>query len=350
MPHKVNEVELAVTFPNGGRIQLLGVENQEALRGISNWGGVGCDEYDDWEEDIWPTIIRPNLVVHKAPAIISGTPKGFRNMHRLELNPDFKAFHFTTYDNPDLDPEELKNLEREYRSMGEDYYMQEIMAEYVKPVGTVYKEWDHLSHFKPIQYDPNLPLHISLDFGVNDPTAIIWLQPNGGEVAVIDYEEITDVGIEHIIQIINSKSYKVPELITGDPAGMARSQTTGTSPIEEMANKGMHVRHKFGVKIPDQIRIAHTYMPRLFVNSDRCERFRDCILNYRYPEKKESMFNQENEIPIHDQFSHAMRAFEYWAVNYGDISLNPQEPLLFKAGGDPVTGYGKRIEYARRRR
>ena len=38
LPYKKNEVELSIKIPNGGKVQLLGVENKEALRGISNWG------------------------------------------------------------------------------------------------------------------------------------------------------------------------------------------------------------------------------------------------------------------------------------------------------------------------
>lgn len=324
VPHKVNEVELAITFPNGGRVQLMGVENKEALRGISNWGAVAGDEVDDWEEDIWPTIIRPNLIVHKAPAIMAGTPKGMRILYKMSQQPEFKEFHYKSHDNPDLDPEELDALVKEYQAMGEDYYAQEILAEYVKPVGLVYKEWD-LSHYKAFDYDPSLPLHVAMDFGVNDPTVLVWIQPSPTEVRVIDYYEATDANIEHYVSVIHSKPYKNPELFCGDPAGKARSLTTGTSPIEILASKGIHIRTTDGVRIEEQIRKAHTFISRLFVNSEKAERFRDCLLNYRYPTmgvEKRSKLNQENEIPIHDQFSHAMRAFEYWCVNYRETTNN----------------------------
>lgn len=318
VPYKTNETELSVTIGGAGKVQLFGVENQEALRGISNWGRAVADEYDDWEEDIWPTIIRPNLMVHQAPAIIMGTPKGFRGMYKLENNPDFKSFHFTSYDNPDLPRAELESMVEEYKKLGEDYFRQEIMAEYVKPVGVVYREWDMDRQHIPLDYDPNLPLHVSFDWGVNDPTAIVWIQPYGAETRVIDYYEASDASIEHFVQVINAKPYKKPDLFTGDPAGKARTLTTGTSVIEMLADKGIFVRTKDGVRIPDQIRIAHEKMPGLYVAKDRAEGFRDCLLNYRYPEKSTGLVNQENEIPIHDRFSHGIRAFEYWAVNVKD--------------------------------
>lgn len=323
VPYKTNETELSVEIPGMGKVQLYGVENKDSLRGISNWGRVVMDEYDDWSDDIYPTIIRPNLMVHKAPVLVMGTPKGFRGMYSLENNSDFKTFHFTSYDNPDIDPDELASMVNEYKKLGEDYFNQEILAEYVKPVGLVYKEWDFERHYLDFDYDPNLQLHISMDFGVNDPTAIIWIQPNGSETKVIDYYEASDASIEHFISVINAKPYKKADLFTGDPAGKARTLTTGTSPIEILAGKGINVRTKDGVQIPNQIRQTHSKIPGLFI-SKKAIGFKDCLLNYRYPSKNTNLVNQENEIPIHDRWSHGMRAFEYWAVNVDDVINKPK--------------------------
>jgi hypothetical protein len=57
-------------------------------------------------------------------------------------------------------------------------------------------------------------------------------------------------------------------------------------------------------------------------------------LNYRYPEVKETARNQENELPIHDEFSHAMRALEYYAVNIKDVApQNTYIPPITLLGG-----------------
>lgn len=321
--YKTNASELSISFESGGKIVLLGVDNAEAHRGKSNWGRVGCDEYADWGVNIWPSIIRPNLIPHKAPAIIAGTPKGFDNLHDAyqkgikgskSYDPDYKSWHFTSYDNPQLDRRELASLAREYKKEGEDFFQQEIMAEFLKPVGTVYREWSMDKRFIDLEYDQHLPLHISWDFGINDPTSLIWFQPHGSEVRVVDYYEASEVNLEHFVQVIKAKPYKEVELHTGDPAGKARTLTTGTSPIEMLAKKGIHVRVKDGVKIPEQVRVTHGLIPRLYVKNT-LERFRDCLVNYRYPEVSEEIRDQSNEIPMHDEYSHAMRALEYYAVN-----------------------------------
>lgn len=324
VPHKKNEVDLSITYPNGARFKLLGSENDIALRSVSNWGAVVLDEYDDWKTGVWESVIRPNLIPNKAPAMVMGTPKGKRNIFKLSESPEFKEFHYTSYDNPDLDPDELNALINEYKSKGEDYFKQEILAEYVKPVGLVYREWDESRQFLSIDYDPNLPLHITFDWGINDPTSVIWIQPNKSETRVIDYYEASNANIEHFTSVINSKPYKHADLFTGDPSGKARNLATGTSVIDILATKGIYVRTKDGVKIPDQIRVSHTVIPGLYV-AKKAERFRDCLLNYKYPETNFALRNQDNEIPIHDEWSHGMRAFEYWCVN--TVIFRPALPI-----------------------
>jgi|GEM_PF-2155346 len=324
MPYKKNETELSVTFPNGGKVVLMGVENKEALRGISNWGLVCGDEYDDWDEDIFPTIIRPNLMTHKAPAIFAGTPKGFRNLYRLEKGGMFKPFHYTSFDNPDLDREELENLVKEYKEMGMSYYRQEILAEYEKPVGTVYEEWDMEKQYIPFYYNPTLPIHISWDFGVNDPTSIIVFQPYGRELRVLDYIEANNSNLKFFTDWIDNLPYKRStdkklkvDLETGDIAGRNRSLVTGKSVIDEAIALGHTIMSASIPSIEAQIRQAHKSIQYLYVNKANIhtERFVECLLNYKYPSKAESLVNQSNENPIHDEFSHGMRAFEYYCWN-----------------------------------
>jgi hypothetical protein len=101
--------------------------------------------------------------------------------------------------------------------------------------------------------------------------------------------------------------------------------------------KGIYVRTKDGVRIADQIRVAHSFIPRLFV-SHKAERFRDCLLNYRYPEVSEKLRNQENEKPIHNEYSHAMRMFEYYCVNYEDLRTDEIELPVYEPANSK-TGY-----------
>ena len=96
--------------------------------------------------------------------------------------------------------------------------------------------------------------------------------------------------------------------------------TTNTSPIDEYAKGGIFIRTKPGVRLEEQISMCHKIIPSLYVDRT-LTRFRDCLLNYRYPtdDEKKSKVNRSKEVPIHDEFSHGMRALEYYAVNVADF-------------------------------
>jgi hypothetical protein len=342
MNAECNSSELKITFPNGSKIELIGVENAQSLRGAVVHR-MYLDEYADFPRDIWTKVLRPMLSTTAGKVWFVGTPKGMGNDLYDKFfadEPDTTKFKIPAIKNgiptsAYANAEELKQAEA---TLPKDAFNQEYLAEFTRPSGTVYADWP-LDNFKEVNYDLSLPVHATIDFGVNDPTSIIWIQPNGSEYRVIDYYEASDANIEHFLSVINSKPYKV-ELFTGDVAGNARTLTTGTSPIEIMAKKGIHVRTKAGVRIPDQIRTTHGIIKSLFVSS-QLTRFRDCLLNYRYPEVKETARNQENELPIHDEFSHAMRALEYYAVNIKDVRTKPKKKIIGYTGGDNITGYGR---------
>lgn len=310
-----NETELIHELKNGARIELKGADTEpDRLRGV-RIDFLIADEvssFKNWDI-VWNKVLRPTLIDSQGRAIFISTPQGYNFWYDFYCmrDVDYKSYTFTTYDNEYIPKEEIEKIRAE---TDEDTFNQEILAKFTHVSGVVYREWNFESNFIRVPYDPYLPVHLTFDFGVNDPTAIVWVQPKEGEFRAIDYYESSNANVDHFIQVIRSKHYREPELITGDPAGNARSITTNTSPIEEYARHGIYIRTKDGVKIPEQIRITHKYIKSLYVDS-KLTRLRDCIHNYRYPEKKEGLVDLSNEVPIHDEFSHSMRAIEYYFTN-----------------------------------
>jgi len=321
---KPNESELKIDLKNGSKIELIGVENAESLRGAAIHFMV-CDEYADFPRQVWPKVLKPMFSTTGGSVWFLGTPKGLGNdLYEKYNDPNIATFKFPScniVNHVVTEPlskyavvEELQAAYNEDMTPSKEVFNQEYLAEFTRPAGTVYSQWP-IDNFREVNYDHRLPLHVSMDFGVNDPTSIIWIQPTGSEFRVVDYYEASDANVDHYASVISSKPYKQVSLFTGDDAGRARTLTTGTSPIDEFKKYGIHIKTTTGLKIVDQIRITHKNIKSLFV-SNKLERFRNCLLNYRYPEKKENVVNQSNEKPIHDEFSHAMRALEYYFVNY----------------------------------
>jgi phage terminase large subunit len=87
----VNESELRIDFPNGGRFRLYGADNPDALRGIYLDDCV-LDEFADMRPRFLPTVIRPALSDRKGRLTVIGTPKGHNEF-------------FDTYESAKVDPE-----------------------------------------------------------------------------------------------------------------------------------------------------------------------------------------------------------------------------------------------------
>ena len=143
---EINESRLEVTVPTqeGGksRIMLAGFETKENFRGM-HAHHITFDEVDTMTDFWvgWQEIFRPALIDTGGTAHYIGTPKKENpNLRRLEkfaeTDPEWAAFHFTSWDNPTLPILELKKAEAE---MDKDTYRQEILAEYVDNAGSLFK-------------------------------------------------------------------------------------------------------------------------------------------------------------------------------------------------------------------
>lgn len=142
---EANESRLEIKVPttDGGtsRIFLAGFENRENFRGMKAFH-ITFDELDTMRDFFigWQEIFRPALTDTGGTADFIGTPKKDNpNLKRLEnfaeTNPDYKAFHFTTADNPHIPREELKIAKKE---LDFETYQQEYLAEYITNQGSLF--------------------------------------------------------------------------------------------------------------------------------------------------------------------------------------------------------------------
>jgi len=101
------------------------------------------DEYADMKPDVWEQILRPALADQKGSAMFIGTPMGRNHFYELykfaELGDDetYKGWHFTSYDNPLLDPHEIDTAKK---SMSSYAFRQEFMASFEARGSEMFKE------------------------------------------------------------------------------------------------------------------------------------------------------------------------------------------------------------------
>jgi len=94
------------------------------------------------KEEAWTEALRPALMDKKGIGIFTGTPKGKNWYFQLwmrgqdPLQTDYKSWAFPSIDNPYIDPKEIKDFGRDMPEMA---YRQEIMAEFLDDVGSVFR-------------------------------------------------------------------------------------------------------------------------------------------------------------------------------------------------------------------
>lgn len=358
---KINRSELWVEFYAGGkpmsRFQVSGADNAEALRGKSNWGGVALDEYASIKPYVWKEIVRPNLQVHKAYAIIGGTPKGYGNdlytMAKLgdhnnvidstltQTDPDFITFHATSYDNQYTETNEIESAKRQTTV---DYFNQEYLALFTRFTGLVYPEFNISDHVQPVEhiFNEHADYMFGLDFAVRGFTAAVTIRVDTkGEIWILDaYKKDKATAKEHIPQIKQMLvTYADLTKYTGyaDPAGWARNQQDGEmiwSLADEYLEEEMPI-----TRANNEVVAGINYLRQLFkankIHIDpKCTELIDEIMQYQWKDQnpnQEGLKSEPEEVrKVNDHLVDALRYALY---------SKPQAPdaLVMQNTGLPIT-------------
>ena len=146
----VNNMQIKLV--NGATISLKGADRPDTMRGVSLKFLV-LDEYADMKPSVWEEVLRPALADQKGQCLFIGTPKGRNHFYELykyaELGSDdtYRAWHFTSYDNPLLDAEEIDTAKK---SMSSYAFRQEFMASFEALGSEIFKEnWVKFSEEEP---------------------------------------------------------------------------------------------------------------------------------------------------------------------------------------------------------
>ena len=131
-----------ITTINGATIYVRGADRPDTLRGVSLTYAV-LDEVADIKPEAWEQVIRASLSDKKGRAMFIGTPKGrnwFYDLFRLgesTEDADWKSWHFTTKDNPLIDPTEIESAKKTLSTFA---FKQEYMASFTNAGSDIFKE------------------------------------------------------------------------------------------------------------------------------------------------------------------------------------------------------------------
>lgn len=219
---------------NGRKIYVLGAEKISRIRG-KRFIKAYLDEVAYFTHpltEIWRAL-RPTLTDFKGGCIMATTPNGkgtdaYDFYLNIQIQDSWKYFKWKTIDNPYISDSEVEAAKTE---MDEKSYLQEYEAEWQSFEGLAYYSFDEALHIKPQSpINPQIPLHLCLDFNVN-PTSLILSQREDKIMSYKKEYSLKNSSTEEtIIRFCEDfKKQPISLKIRGDASGSSRKSNTGKS-------------------------------------------------------------------------------------------------------------------------
>lgn len=329
-------------------IEFKGSDNENSLRG-AGLNGVVLDEFAFQKEYVWNKILSPMLVQTNGWAMFITTPNGVANHFKkfwddavaweAEGDPDWKTFHFTSYDNP-LIPKE--NLDKEREKLVPEFFQQEYMADFAKFVGLIYTGFDENVHVQEFEVNENWTFYRSIDFGAVDPNAVSFIGVDRDGVSYIfDELYINDIFTSELAELIKQKSAHRYFVATyADSAAKQSILDLGTYGIYCIPVKKNLAAKETGSRqwiISGIDRVHQLLKDRKIVIHPRCKATIKEFMSYSW--RKDRMGDAVN-LP-EDKNNHILDEIRYYVMMYQAGQIHEEEKLNYLTNGiaDPVTGY-----------
>lgn len=135
-------------IPRLPRIRCKTAHDADSLRG-DYADLLILDEFSIMKADAWTEVGAPMLLDNNGDAVFIFTPKSLNHAHALyqravsDQTGRWRAFHFTSHDNPYLSKEALAEITQD---MTESDYQQEILAQFLQGEGAVFRNIDACLH------------------------------------------------------------------------------------------------------------------------------------------------------------------------------------------------------------
>jgi hypothetical protein len=235
----ISEAERRIDLPGRGSLAVRSAHAPDNLRGAGLDFAV-LDEAAFMSAEIWPNVVRPMLLDRTGGAIFLSTPYGlnwFYDLYRLGEDPhepDYTAFHYTSYDNPLIDPAEIDAIRR---STPMRVFREEYLAEFVDDAGQVFRE---------VRAAATAPMHAAPVHGRRYIGGLDWGRDKDYTcIAVIDADSGVMVALDRFNQVgwALQRARLMALCERWRPAAVwAEANSIGTVNIEALQMEGLPVR------------------------------------------------------------------------------------------------------------
>lgn len=341
---RVDNASMAMEFNNGSIYQLIGADRYNSSMG-TNAIGILFSEYSLQDPRAW-SFFEPMLLENKGWASFIFTPRGHNHGYQIyETNKDNDEFYtqFLTVDHtkrhdgtPVITKEQIDQIRRS--GTPEEQIQQEYYCSFnVALIGAYYaKEMSKAEEEGRITTFPierNLPVYTYWDLGVDDATAIWFMQMVNQECRFINYYEIRDEGMPTFVNYLHDFREK-HGIVYGEhhaPHDIAvREVGTGKSRKETAFSLGLRFEDALPApKNPneklDHIHIGRMMLQKCWFHVEHCQRGIQCLKEYskKFDEKTKCFGG-----PKHDWTSHGADAFRVFATSWRE-RIRDEQPVYY---------------------
>ncbi len=316
-----HETELRADLPNGARIQLLGCERPDSLRGLYI-DGVVLDEVAQMPPRLWTEIVRPALSDREGWMIAIGTPQGhnaFFDLYDYANHQD--GWYAQTFKSSetgiisDLELNEAKHL------MPDEVYEAEFECSFDSAaLGSIYAKGlakaEEEKRITKVPYETGIKVNTFWDLGMADKTAIWFVQQKGSAFHVIDYYEDSGESLEFYATVLDEKKYIYDTHFLPFDANV-RELGTGVSRLETAQSLGMRTSIVPKLPVEDGINAVRMILSRCWFDFEKCKYGLDALRQYRWATTERGEIKNK---PEHSWCSHAADSFRYFAVGNNQSS------------------------------
>jgi hypothetical protein len=177
-----NKTEGTIQFLNGSTIKFLSGDSTDSIRGF-RFNYLVLDEVAFLKEIVISSILLPTLNPTGKKCLMISTPKGKNHFYNWFTKDDVISMSFPLTECPYINQE---LVEEARRSLPEDVFKQEYMAEFTDGGSEVFRGIDAISVVNNYVNESRERCFVGVDTGLSDDYSVLCIMNEAGRVLHID--------------------------------------------------------------------------------------------------------------------------------------------------------------------
>lgn len=331
---KTNEQGMFIEFLNGSTWQVIGSDNYNSLVGAPP-AGLVVSEWALADPAAW-AYLSPILMENGGWALFLYTSRGKNHgfdLYRSALRRQGEGWFVTRQTVTETGVFNEAALEEAKQDLialygeddGEALFQQEYFCSFEAAVigsyyGRLIANLEQAGRITRVAHDPSLPVSTGWDLGVDDATAVWFVQVAGREVRVIDHLETRGRALTEIAREVARRPYVYRDHYM--PHDISTREMTTAKTRRETIEGLLPGTIRPGSQLPvqDGINAVRNLLPRCVFDAEKCEKGLAALREYKV--EFDNKTKTPRKTPLHNWASHSADGFRELAVQLIDWEEN----------------------------